>query len=332
MVFHFGDIRAFFQNSPTFNQKQWKHLCDMLIEWPDHQELHEVVLPYVRAHVERWPESDRHRETPKSWFRYMKAHKRVPVGIHLFSKLNFRDGLLPPGHVRAIVHSPDVAHIQFIDMTGCRYGDEVCFAIANSPHMGKLQRLYLDNNRVTANGLLALLNSPHLSQLKVIKATENYIRKGCRDDLVWAHEILEDSTHPQLDVLDLSHNGCADAWFIDVIAHPAVRTVRELTLIEGYIDDEGLTTLANAHDYPNLNILRLGIEQCTSDAAYILGNASHLNQLESLWFGTHAIESAYWSQIYDAPHLRHMRKTLKRLLHDNYNEDIGSFYPYNWDW
>lgn len=107
---HFGQLREFLQTPPA--DQRWGQLCMLLEDFSGH-ELLELALPYVEAHLKRWP--DLERRAPMLWLNRALEGRPEPR-LQLCRTLH-TNRQLTRDQALGLAQSEDLDHIRALNLT-----------------------------------------------------------------------------------------------------------------------------------------------------------------------------------------------------------------------
>lgn len=170
----FGTLRSLVQ---TPSRDHWKRLCGLLDRYKrDWQAayMQENVLPYVRWHMARWPET-MPRYAQHSWLHdamngYTPPQLQFATALHLVGQeLNHK-------RLVTLFDCPMLLNMSIIDLSGKTLGDELLLNLLANPHLTKLRELDLSNTNITALGVQLMMESEHLKALERLELNSNSLR------------------------------------------------------------------------------------------------------------------------------------------------------------
>ncbi|MEM1350410.1 MAG: hypothetical protein AAGI01_17755, partial [Myxococcota bacterium] len=147
----FGDIRSIVLGAPSWSA--WVTLLESLRAWPDKGSLEHEVLPYVRSHIDRWP--DEARALPRRWA-YDLGTEALP-GLDLVRTLEW------PTSLKLLDRMGAVAEIHQMPLKRLRLswqdlrGDDV-ERLMNIGLPPGLEELDLSNNALLGDDVLRMLS------------------------------------------------------------------------------------------------------------------------------------------------------------------------------
>ncbi len=145
-VIPFGQLRSLVQTPSFYN---WRMLCGTLDRYEDQwedPEMAETVLPYLRAHIDRWPDT-LHRWATHTWvFRGMRGSKVAQ--LELVSAIEFVGQQTTPTGLIALLSSPNLRRVKHIDLRKAEACETpVVRAIVDNAQMKNLGSLTLSAGR-----------------------------------------------------------------------------------------------------------------------------------------------------------------------------------------
>jgi hypothetical protein len=145
-IIPFGQLRSLVQTPSFYN---WRMLCGTLDRYEDQwedAEMAETVLPYLRAHIDRWPDTLRRWATHTWVFRGMREAK-VPQ-LELASAIEFVGHQTTPSGLNALFALPNLRRVTHVDLRKAEACDaSVIRTIVDNPHMTDLRSLALSAGR-----------------------------------------------------------------------------------------------------------------------------------------------------------------------------------------
>jgi serine/threonine protein kinase len=139
--------------------------------------------------------------------------------------------------IRALAHSPKLAELSQLILSGNLISDEGAEALAASPHARNLSTLILWDNRIGDRGVAALAGSAYLAGLNKIDVGKNLVG----DEGVIA---LANSPHmAHLEVLILVSNFISDVGAQAIVSSPYLGNLAELKPLNNRISDAGASAL-----------------------------------------------------------------------------------------
>ena len=145
-IIPFGQLRSLVQTPSFYN---WRMLCGTLDryeeQWED-PEMAETVLPYLRAHIDRWPET-LYRWATHTWvYRGMRGTKVAQ--LELVSAIEFVGQQTTPSGLNALFTLPNLRRVRHIDLRKAEACDaSVVRTIVDNAQMKDLKSLSLSAGR-----------------------------------------------------------------------------------------------------------------------------------------------------------------------------------------
>ncbi|CAN0319792.1 unnamed protein product, partial [Laminaria digitata] len=207
------ELRALAQERP--GRDVWEDLCEQLQGWPDADHLRQVALPYVRAHLDTWPEHLR-ALTP-AWREALLA------------------GSLPDQILS--IRSNAITHL---DLQGCAVGNEGLSAIARRAADDQLTHLGMRNTVLGADSGAILFRHPAFGGLLSLDLSENVWMRACIDQLPRAPALRS------LTSLKVGHGVAGDAFLNELSLSGSLRYLERLAMPWSDLSDRGLVALASS--------------------------------------------------------------------------------------
>ena len=212
----FGEIRTLLSERPSV--RAWKRLCKMIDTLPV-EECNQMVIPYIRHHLEISPRWERlTRNPPEHWLKRFKENKEFFPAFSIISHL----------------------HLSM-------YGEEITELLkllVDSTDLNLLRMLHLET-QMKNKGLLQLCEGEHLLQrLRGLNLTYNQLTAPS------AEHLASLSSLEGLELLDLSHNKIKDAGVKALVESEHLRGLKWLNLTDCGCTDAAEEMIQNS-DWPS---------------------------------------------------------------------------------
>lgn len=284
----FGDVRAIAQSEPSAGR--WFELCAMLEAWPRAHELDEAVVPYLSAHMSRWP--DDLMVVPDRWVDdYLSGAlgelATLPKKLFLVSRFK------QAGLFRRLLDASAIGSLTqlFIGWNGL--GPEHLARLSGCDALGGLTHLSLLGNRI--GGLRPLVEG------------------AWRDDLVWldlAHSdmgprdlkiLFDEGVFARLRHLDVSHNPLQSLGSLRADASPLMSRLEVLSVGGSELGNEGAARLIGGASGGALRALDLSYNLLTDETARLLVRSGVLRGLKTLDLNSNTIGDEGIAAIVSSP-------------------------------
>lgn len=120
----------------------------------------EAMASYASQHMSHWK--------PELRIHWIDLENPTPLWLLLAHlSCGWRD--MGNVGVKALVGSPYLKNLQYLDLRFNKITQAGALAIANSPHLTSLQVLRMEGNRIGVKGVRAIATSPYLAQVKQLE-------------------------------------------------------------------------------------------------------------------------------------------------------------------
>lgn len=203
----FGEIRSLLHGEGTAST--WRSLC-ALVDLCDQGELSERIIPYIKAHLDRWPPNI--RVAPRRWVERLEREEPIErLGlVHELSLYPSRntlrainsdddaspshpqlEGLLSRGahlkparlsihgrlgerHIKGLGSSRELlSNLEKLHIEKSQLGDGVVEWLVDQPATKNLEELHLPHNRLGRAGMELLCESENLPKLRTLRLDHN---------------------------------------------------------------------------------------------------------------------------------------------------------------
>lgn len=306
MTHYFGRLRSLLQRPPS--AALWQRLCDVLSDWPDPDELEQVIIPYTRGVLSQWDariprELPRRKRAYGEWITLTtRAHKPTLVVLHegLVSLANAAT-IEGEDALTAWLHSEQLEQLRHLRLISCglgysglpqlamrlRQGQLLSLSIEDdlgsgaqelAKHvelLGSLERLELQRPaRIHPLHLDALLGSDALGGLKTLVLRRWTLARGELE--------LIGASLPSLARLELHELNATANDLNALLSSPHLNALEHLTLMEVKLDEHSLAAMSENPSLRRLRTLHLLAHRTTHQPSTLFEEASNLTSLEEL--------------------------------------------------
>jgi Leucine-rich repeat (LRR) protein len=272
----FGDIRSLLQLPPT--QERWNTLCALLDAARPSRTARDLVLPYARDHLARWP--DPLRMAPWRWLVQTIFEDDPPLGWSLVRHVSFSPAApLNNSWTERVAGSPHLDGISHLSLTSCHIGGAPLARILDAPCMPHLRALDLSFNHVRDDGLRGITRTQNLRSLERLELVANGVMfhgvKFIGDSPWW----------PGLKALDLAQNHLNPQALVALGGALDAGALEHLELRANAHGVSHVPSLSRLVCAPGASSLRsLGLAQNNLDAQHVraIADSPHLTSLERL--------------------------------------------------
>lgn len=240
----FGDVRSLLHQSAQV--ETWRALCAMLSGFDEGQLRHQV-LPYVEAHLRRWPAEL--CLAPNAWIMQILAGETAPQA-RLARQIKTKE--LSAQALQQLISCPDLSEVDALHLQNCEISPELIEALMRAPWSRSLKTLYLAHsylgdpqiealakleglsrlqtldlryNRITDEGAKTLAQCPHLEGLELLDLRYNQI------GLEGAQALVKENSLKRIKKIDLQANRLDEVEVRTLLTHPRFRKLASLELV-----------------------------------------------------------------------------------------------------
>ncbi len=272
----FGDIRSLLQLPPT--EERWNTLCALLDAARPSRTVRDLVLPYARDHLGRWP--DTLRMAPWRWLVQTIHEDDPPLGWSLVRHVSFSPAApLNNTWTERVAGSRHFTHLSHLSLISCHIGGAPLARILDAPCMPHLRSLDLSFNHIRDDGLRGITRTQNLRSLERLELIANGVMfhgvKFIGDSPWW----------PGLKTLNLAQNHLNPQALVALGAALDAGSLEHLELRANAHGVSHVPSLARLVGAPGASSLRsLGLAQNNLDAEHLraIADSSHLTSLERL--------------------------------------------------
>lgn len=250
MTDDFGELRSIAQ--APYNDRSWELIVRRLNQWQDHERLVDVVLPYLSAHIARWPSQD--RLAIQSWWFADEAGQLIELhpAFALANKITLRPDSV--AHALAILDAPALEQMEWItlDLSLTKPTQAELVELFERESLSKLTGLSIWNADFSMESRTALTNCPWLGQLVELDLSSNNAF-----DLL-AHAIANSSIN-KLRTLKLSYNNISEDGALILARSPKLSDLSTLSMTSNPIGNRGLGALLELEALSSLDLRSIGL-------------------------------------------------------------------------
>jgi hypothetical protein len=228
----FGDVRAIAQGEPSAGL--WFALCSALERWEDQRELEEVVVPYLRSYMQRWPDDD--RVVPDRWIPDYLSGALGVVG-ELPRKLFMVSRLKEPGVFESLLDATLTRHLTRLFLGWNHLDSDRIFRLSRRETFSGLTHLSLRGNGLYEHGVDAVVSGRWAEQLEWLDLACLSLTREHLSPLKRAGAL------PALRHLDLSQNPLG-SWVS--FKGTVIERVESLNLGGAALGDAGVSAMAGS--------------------------------------------------------------------------------------
>ena len=312
----FGDVRAIAQGEPSAGL--WFALCSALERWEDPRELEEVVVPYLRSYMQRWPDDD--RVVPDRWIPDYLSGALGVVG-ELPRKLFMVSRLKDPGVFDSLLDATLTSHLTRLFLGWNHLDSERIFRLSRRETFSGLTHLSLRGNGLYRHGVDAVvsgmwadrlewldlaclsLTREHLSPLKRAGTLPSLRHVDLSQNPLGSWVSFKGTVVERVESLNLGGAGLGDAGASAMAGSCPDMRPRVLNLSGNEMGDMGVRALIEAGLTSELRVLDLTNNRVGDAGVRMLANAPTSAKLERLCLSGNAFGLDGVRALASSPHL-----------------------------
>lgn len=278
MTDDFGELRSIAQ--APYNDRSWELLVRSLNQWRDHERLVDVVLPYLSAHIARWPSQD--RLAIQSWWFADEAGQLIALhpAFALANAITLRPDSV--AHALLLLEDPALEAMRWItlDLSLAKPTQAQLFELFERESLSKVTGLYIWNASLSGPSLLALADCPWLGRLVELDLSFN----DAGDELA---DAIARSSINTLRTLRLSDNNISEDGALVLAQSPKLSELSSLSMASNPLGAQGFEALLALESLRSLDLRHIGLR---SSAASQLGALNPARTLQDLNLSGNLIE------------------------------------------
>lgn len=239
----FGDVRSLLHQSAQV--ETWRALCAMLSSFDEGQLRHQV-LPYVEAHLRRWP--DELCLAPSQWIMQLLAGEPAPQ-LRLARQIKTKE--LSAQALQRLIDCPDLIEVEAIHLQNCEISPELIEALMRAPWSRTLKTLYLAHSYLGDPQIEALSKLEGLSRLKTLDLRYNRITNEGAKTLAQCPHL------GGLELLDLRYNQIEIEGALELVKENHLKHIKKIDLQSNRLDVDNLYALLERPRFRKLTSLEL---------------------------------------------------------------------------
>lgn len=216
----FGEVRALLHERA--DERSWELLCELL-DGVAPDEVRDVYVPYLQAHLERWP--DVHRVAPWRWLEGALARDRVSAAkMEIVKVVDLSLRRLRRDQLKRLLGLKMWSGVTHLYLESCRLSPASLELLVHHEALAGLRVLSLSRNPLSRDGAAVLAAASAFHGLKSLDL------EACFLDDKGLSGVLDSACFARLEHLDLSANVLGVEAMETLSVCPQREVVRELNL------------------------------------------------------------------------------------------------------